>query len=116
VAKQRGWLLATDWGLDQLTVLDLATGAAKAIALVIPELEGRLDGFALRVPTPDGSATDLVALLQTDVTADEVNAAMKAASDNAGNLIGELQLVYNKARQAAITKELAEIVGGAAAV
>ena len=42
--------------------------------------------------------------------------AMKAASDNAGNLIGELQLVYNKARQAAITKELAEIVGGAAAV
>ena len=42
--------------------------------------------------------------------------AMKAASDNAGNLISELQLVYNKARQAAITKELAEIVGGAAAV
>jgi F-type H+-transporting ATPase subunit gamma len=42
--------------------------------------------------------------------------AMKAASDNAGKLIGELQLVYNKARQAAITKELSEIVGGAAAV
>jgi F-type H+-transporting ATPase subunit gamma len=42
--------------------------------------------------------------------------AMKAASDNAGNLIGDLQLIYNKARQAAITKELAEIVGGAAAV
>ena len=42
--------------------------------------------------------------------------AMKAATDNAGNLIGELQLIYNKARQAAITKELAEIVGGAAAV
>jgi F-type H+-transporting ATPase subunit gamma len=42
--------------------------------------------------------------------------AMKAATDNAGKLIGELQLVYNKARQAAITKELAEIVGGAAAV
>jgi len=42
--------------------------------------------------------------------------AMKAASDNAGKLIGDLQLVYNKARQAAITKELAEIVGGAAAV
>jgi F-type H+-transporting ATPase subunit gamma len=42
--------------------------------------------------------------------------AMKAASDNAGNVIGELQLVYNKTRQAAITKELSEIVGGAAAV
>jgi F-type H+-transporting ATPase subunit gamma len=42
--------------------------------------------------------------------------SMKAATDNAGKLIGELQLVYNKARQAAITKELAEIVGGAAAV
>jgi F-type H+-transporting ATPase subunit gamma len=42
--------------------------------------------------------------------------AMKSASDNAGKIIGELQLVYNKARQAAITKELAEIVGGAAAV
>jgi F-type H+-transporting ATPase subunit gamma len=42
--------------------------------------------------------------------------AMKAATDNAGKLIGELQLIYNKARQAAITKELAEIVGGAAAV
>jgi F-type H+-transporting ATPase subunit gamma len=42
--------------------------------------------------------------------------AMKSASDNAGKIIGELQLIYNKARQAAITKELAEIVGGAAAV
>ena len=42
--------------------------------------------------------------------------AMKAASDNAGNVIGELQLIYNKSRQAAITKELSEIVGGAAAV
>ena len=52
------------------------------MALVIPDLEGKLDGFALRVPTPDGSATDLVAELKTEVTADEVNAAMKAAAES----------------------------------
>jgi glyceraldehyde 3-phosphate dehydrogenase len=57
---------------------------------VIPELEGRLDGFALRVPTPDGSATDLVAELKTEVTADEVNAAMKAAAES-GPMKGILQ-------------------------
>ena len=67
-----------------MSIIPTTTGAARAVALVIPELEGRLDGFALRVPTPDGSATDLVALLQTDVTADEVNAAMKAAAASAG--------------------------------
>ena len=64
-----------------LSIIPTTTGAARAVALVIPDLEGKLDGFALRVPTPDGSATDLVAVLQTEVTADEVNAAMKAASE-----------------------------------
>ena len=64
-----------------LSIIPTTTGAARAVALVIPELEGRLDGFALRVPTPDGSATDLVAELQTEVTAEEVNAAMKAAAE-----------------------------------
>jgi glyceraldehyde 3-phosphate dehydrogenase len=64
-----------------LSIIPTTTGAARAVSLVIPELEGRLDGFALRVPTPDGSATDLVAELQTEVTADEVNAAMKAAAE-----------------------------------
>jgi glyceraldehyde 3-phosphate dehydrogenase len=59
------------------------------VSLVIPELEGRLDGFAMRVPTLDGSATDLVAELQTQVTADEVNAAMKAAAE--GPMKGILQ-------------------------
>ncbi len=63
-----------------LSIIPTTTGAARAVALVIPDLEGKLDGFALRVPTPDGSATDLVAVLQTEVTADEVNAAMKAAA------------------------------------
>ena len=55
---------------------------ASAVALVIPDLKGKLDGFALRVPTPDGSAIDLVAELATEATAEEVNAAMKAASES----------------------------------
>jgi glyceraldehyde 3-phosphate dehydrogenase len=64
------------------SIIPTTTGAARAVALVIPELEGRLDGFAMRVPTPDGSATDLVVELQTEVTADDVNAAMKAAAES----------------------------------
>ena len=58
-----------------------STGAAKAIGLVIPELNGKLDGAAQRVPVPTGSVTELVAVLDKNVTADEVNAAMKAASN-----------------------------------
>jgi glyceraldehyde 3-phosphate dehydrogenase len=65
-----------------LSIIPTTTGAARAVSLVVPELEGRLDGFALRVPTPDGSATDLVAELRTEVTADQVNAAMKAAAES----------------------------------
>lgn len=57
------------------------TGAAKAIGLVIPELQGKLDGAAQRVPTPTGSLTELVTVLDKKVTADEVNAAMKAAAN-----------------------------------
>jgi glyceraldehyde 3-phosphate dehydrogenase len=66
-----------------MSIIPTTTGAARAVALVIPELEGKLDGFALRVPVPDGSATDLVAELKTAATADEINAAMKAASESA---------------------------------
>ena len=58
-----------------------STGAAKAIGLVIPELNGKLDGAAQRVPVPAGSVTELVAVLDKNVTVDEVNAAMKAASN-----------------------------------
>lgn len=72
-----------------LSIIPTTTGAARAVSLVIPELEGKLDGFALRVPTPDGSATDLVAELKTEVTADEVNAAMKVAAE--GPMKGILQ-------------------------
>jgi glyceraldehyde 3-phosphate dehydrogenase len=65
-----------------LSIIPTTTGAARAVALVIPELEGKLDGFALRVPTPDGSAVDLVVEVETEVTAEEVNAAMKAAAES----------------------------------
>ena len=59
-----------------------STGAAKAIGLVLPELKGKLDGYALRVPIPTGSATDLtVDRVGRETTVDEVNAAIKAAAD-----------------------------------
>ncbi len=59
------------------------TGAAKAVGLVLPELKGRIDGISIRVPTPDVSLVDLVALLKNKATADEVNAAFKKASEGA---------------------------------
>ncbi|OLT30323.1 type I glyceraldehyde-3-phosphate dehydrogenase [Nocardiopsis sp. CNR-923] len=62
-------------------IIPTTTGAAKATALVIPELQGRLDGMAMRVPVPDGSVTDLVVTLDREVTKDEVNAAFKAAAE-----------------------------------
>ena len=64
-----------------LNIVPTTTGAAKAIGLVLPELKGKLDGFALRVPTPTGSATDLTVTVGREVSVDEVNAAMKAAAD-----------------------------------
>jgi glyceraldehyde 3-phosphate dehydrogenase len=64
-----------------LNIVPTSTGAAKAIGVVLPELKGKLDGFALRVPTPTGSATDLTATVGREVTVEEVNAAMKAAAD-----------------------------------
>ncbi len=62
-------------------IIPTTTGAARTVGKVIPALKGRLDGFALRVPTPDGSLTDFVAILHRDVTVDEVNAAMKASAE-----------------------------------
>ena len=62
-------------------IIPTTTGAAKATALVLPELEGKLDGMAMRVPVPDGSVTDLVVTLEREVTKDEVNAAFKAAAE-----------------------------------
>jgi len=62
-------------------IIPTTTGAAKAIGKVIPELDGKLDGFAIRVPIPVGSIVDLVVNVKKDVTVDSVNAAMKKAAD-----------------------------------
>ncbi len=74
-----------------LNIVPTGTGAAKAIGLVLPELLGKLDGYALRVPVPTGSVTDLTATLTKKATVDEVNAALKAAAE--GPLKGILK--YN---------------------
>ena len=66
-----------------------STGAAKAIGLVMPELAGKLDGLAMRVPIPDGSIVDLVVELDSDVTVESINAAMQAAA--LGSMKGILQ-------------------------
>ncbi len=64
-----------------LSMIPTSTGAAKAVGLVLPELAGKLDGLAIRVPTPTGSVTDLTVVLKREVTADEVNNAMKKAAE-----------------------------------
>ncbi len=64
-----------------INMIPTTTGAAKAVGLVLPQLKGRLDGYAMRVPTPTGSATDLTVELKNPATKDEINAAMKAAAD-----------------------------------
>jgi glyceraldehyde 3-phosphate dehydrogenase len=70
-------------------IIPTSTGAAKAIGAVLPSLDGKLDGMAMRVPVPDGSIVDLVVKVSRDVTADEVNAAMKAAAE--GPMAGILE-------------------------
>ena len=72
-----------------LNMIPTKTGAAKAIGLVMPELKGKLDGYAMRVPTPDVSVVDLTAVLKTATTAEAVNAALKAAAE--GKLKGILR-------------------------
>jgi len=64
------------------SIIPTTTGAAKAISLVLPELKGKMDGYALRVPVPTGSVTDLTATLGREVTKDEVNAAFRAAAES----------------------------------
>ena len=72
-----------------MSMIPTTTGAARAVALVLPELKGKLDGFATRVPTPDGSMVDLTVELDREVTAEEINAAMKKAAE--GELAGILE-------------------------
>ncbi len=74
-----------------LSMIPTTTGAAKAIGLVIPELKGKLDGYAMRVPTPDVSVVDLVALVEKPTTTEAVNAALKKAAE--GPMKGILQFV-----------------------
>ncbi len=72
-----------------VSMIPTTTGAAKAVGLVLPQLKGKLDGYAMRVPTITGSATDVTVELKKDVTAEEINAAMKAAAE--GPLKGILE-------------------------
>ncbi|HLA48416.1 MAG TPA: type I glyceraldehyde-3-phosphate dehydrogenase, partial [Nitrospinota bacterium] len=72
-----------------VSMIPTTTGAAKAVSLVLPQLKGKLDGMAIRVPTPNVSVVDLVAELDKDTTAEEVNASLKKAAE--GELKGILQ-------------------------
>ena len=74
-----------------LSIIPTTTGAAKAVGEVMPELKGKIDGIAMRVPTPNVSVVDLVALVEKKTSAEEVNAAFKAAAD--GPLKGIMQFV-----------------------
>ena len=103
-----------------LSMIPTSTGAAKALHLVIPELKGKLDGFAMRVPTPNVSVVDLVAFVGKQTTAEEVNAAMKKASE-AGPLKGYLgyeegELVSmdfrGDARSSIVDAPMTRVVGG----
>jgi len=78
-----------------VSMIPTSTGAAKALHLVVPELKGKLDGFAMRVPTPNVSVVDLVAFVEKKTTAEEVNAALKKASDS-GPLKGYLGFEQNE--------------------
>lgn len=71
-----------------LSIIPTSTGAAKAVSLVLPELKGKLHGMSMRVPTPDGSVVDLTCELEKEATVEEINAAIKAASE--GKLKGIL--------------------------
>lgn len=100
------------------SIIPTTTGAAKAVALVLPELKGKLNGFAMRVPTPNVSITDLTVLLKTDTTAEEINTALKEAAE--GKLKGimgynELPLVsrdYNGCPLSSIVDGLSTMMVG----
>ncbi|MDC1358591.1 type I glyceraldehyde-3-phosphate dehydrogenase [Gammaproteobacteria bacterium] len=100
-------------------IVPTSTGAAKAIGLVIPAIAGKLDGLAMRVPIADGSVVDLVAELDRDVTIEEVNAAMRAASD--GALRGILSYstapivssdIIGNSHSSIFDSELTQVMGG----
>jgi glyceraldehyde 3-phosphate dehydrogenase len=102
-----------------LNMIPTSTGAAKAIGLVLPELKGKLDGYAMRVPTPDVSVVDLVAVLKKDTTTEEVNAELKKASE--GSLKGILgyttdpvvstDMLHNS-NSSIVDADLTKVIGG----
>jgi len=102
-----------------VSIIPTKTGAAKAIGLVIPALEGKMDGFAVRVPTPDGSLVDLTCELDRNVTKDEIHAAMKAAAE--GPMKGILQYldeplvscdIIGNPHSSIYDSELTKVLGG----
>lgn len=92
-----------------VNLVPTSTGAAKAIGLVLPELKGKLDGYAIRVPIPTGSVTDLTVTLDREVTEEEVNAAYKAAADN-GALKGYLNYTEDPLVSSDITTDPASCI------
>ncbi len=103
-----------------LSMIPTSTGAAKALKLVIPELAGKLDGFAMRVPTPNVSVVDLVVWVEKKTTKEEVNAALKKASEN-GPLKGYLGYEENElvssdfkgdGRSSIVDSHMTLVVGG----
>jgi glyceraldehyde 3-phosphate dehydrogenase len=102
-----------------LNIIPSSTGAAKAIGLVLPELKGKLDGYALRVPTPNVSVVDLSVVVKRDTTVEEVNAALKAAAE--GPLKGILaysteplvstDLLHNP-NSSIVDSDLTKVIGG----
>lgn len=102
-----------------MSIVPTTTGAAKAVALVLPELKGKLDGFATRVPTPDASMVDLTVELDATVTKESINAAMKAAAE--GPLKGILEYcidpivsvdVIGNLHSSVFDSELTMVLGG----
>jgi glyceraldehyde 3-phosphate dehydrogenase len=83
-----------------LNIIPTTTGAAKAVSLVIPELEGKFDGYALRVPTPTVSIVDFVGELEQNVTAEQVNNAMRAAAE------GELKGILGYSEEPLVSMDL----------
>ncbi|HCZ05667.1 MAG: hypothetical protein PWP37_1579 [Thermotogota bacterium] len=103
-----------------INTIPTTTGAAKAVALVVPEMKGKLDGMALRVPVADGSITDLTVVLEKPATADEINAVMKEASEGklkgivgynedpivSGDIVGS---TYSGIFDATLTKSIGDV-------
>jgi len=102
-----------------LNMIPTSTGAAKAIGLVVPELQGKLDGYAMRVPTPDVSVVDFVAVLKKNTTTEEVNGAFKNAAENGlkGILaytedpVVSTDLLHNS-NSSIVDSELTKVLGG----